>query len=119
MNEHKVYNKDGSLAGLHRIDVDKCKKLYGYWDGIDALVQAYTMVHPHEMRQAVVENQAVRENNYDAFGAGKQKGLRHGLSLPPGLYHLLNEFDQSLFKDKKKLQKFMRDYKGLRTCKEV
>ncbi len=117
--EHLTFNSDGSLKGLHRIDVEKCKKLYGYWEGIDAIVQAYTKLHPQEMKQTVFENQMTRESNYDAFGAGRQKSIRHGLSLPGGLFHVLKEYDEELFKDSKKLQKFMRDYKGLRTCKEV
>lgn len=118
-NEHHVYKPDGSLAGLHSIDVEKAKKVYGYWEGIDAIVQAYTLIHPQEMRQTVLENQVIRENNYNQFGAGKSKGIRHGLSIPPGLYNVLNEYDPEMFSDKRKLHTFMKNYKGLRTCKEV
>ena len=117
--EHHVYNKDGSLAGVHSIDIEKCKKLYGYWEGVDAIVQAYSMLHPQEMRQTVIENDAIRDNNYNKFGAGKSNGLRHGLSIPAGLFHALNDYDRELLKDKKKLNQFMKNYKGLRTCKEV
>lgn len=117
--EHHVYKKDGSLAGVHSIDIEKCKKLYGYWEGVDAIVQAYTMLHPQEMRQTVLENGAIRENQYDKFGAGQSKGFRHGLSLPPGLFHALREYDPELLKEKKKLNQFMKNYNGLRVCKEV
>lgn len=117
--EHHHYNDDGSLAGINSIDVEKARKLYGYWDGIEAIIQAYTYINPQEMRQTVLENQVIRENNYGKFGEGKTKGIRHGLSIPHGLMHYLLQYDEGIFADRKNMQEFMRRFKGLRTCKEV
>lgn len=117
--ESHVYKSDGSLAGIHTIDAEKARQLYGYWEGIDAIIQAYTMLNPKEMKQTVIENQAIRENNYDKFGSGKSKGFRHGLSIPHGLMNTLLDYDENMFTEKKNMQEFMRRYKGLRTCKEV
>lgn len=117
--EHIVYDDHGEMTGLYSIDVDKAKKLYDFWEGVDAIVQAYVKIHPKETKAMLALNAETRASNKNEHGTNKAMSQRHALSLPSTLYYKLEEYDPALFDDKKKLHTFMRRYKGFTSCKTI
>lgn len=117
--EHLVKDKSGALLGLYRLDVDKARQHYGLWDGVEALVQEYVKLHPQEVALAVAENKQTKDIAYNKFSSTKGNAMRHSLSLPPGLMFKLEQFEPTLFTNRKTLHEFMRRYEGFRACQTV
>lgn len=116
--EHLVSNK-GHLLGIRLIDVDLAKKHYTYWEGIDAIIRAYAQINPQEMAETIASNKMKRDQAAFATGGGKSRAFRQTISLPMGLTLYLEDYDKTLFSNKKTLHQFMRHFPGFRTCNTV
>jgi hypothetical protein len=116
MEEHIVRNPDGTFKGVYVVNVAQHTE---NWDAVDEAIREYTQIHPMETQAIVVQNAAIRNSNYTKFGSNKGKTMRHGASLPPGLYFKLQQIMPDLFTNKRKLHHFMKVYKGFRTCDTV
>lgn len=117
--EHHVHRDDGTFIGLYTIDPQKARKQYGFWEGITEIVREYSRLHPEEMRTIAHHNELTKRTNKDEFGANTAMTLRHCLSLPFGLLNFLEEYEPTLFANKKTRHEFMRRFPALRSCQSV
>lgn len=117
--EEHIVSIDGRMLGFHTIDIDAARALYGLWDGVDAIIRAYAQVNPSEMAETLANNKLKREQLWRDTGGGKSRVMRGTISLPLGLTIYLEQFEPTLFKNKRTLHEFMRRYKGFRTCNTV
>lgn len=118
MDEHIVRNVDGTFKGVKVVDLTGMEYTDN-WDAVDQAIRDYTDINPTETRAVIVQNAAIRNSNYTKFGSDKEKTMRHGASLPPGLYFKLLQIMPDLFTNKRKLHHFMKVYKGFRTCDTI
>jgi hypothetical protein len=116
--EHWVLDKNGEISGLYVVDTtlmqDSCS-----WDAIDQAIREYSAIHPNEMRLQVIDNAKRVMENTTKTGSNKSKTMRLGVSIPVALMFKLQQIMPDIFEDKRKMQKFMKKYKGLRTCEHV
>lgn len=117
-HEH-IVAVDGVMLGFHAIDIEAAKRQYGLWEGVDAIIRAYTQVNPQQMAETLANNKLRRDQLASSTGSWKTKTYRGTISMPLGLTIYLEQFEPTLFKNKKTLHEFMRRYKGLRTCNIV
>lgn len=117
--EHLHLSEEGALLGLHTIDTEKAKdKIKGRWERIDAIIKAYTDIHPNEMRAQIIQNQMTRL--YDTNdGFTKLRTMRFGVSMPPLLLLKIEAVEPEMFTDRKLFTQFMRRYSGLTVVKDV
>lgn len=116
--EHLV-SVDGTLIGYHAIDVDKAKEQHSYWEGIDEIIRAYSLINPNEMASIVADNKLQQARATYDTGSNKSGTQRQTVGLPFGLMLALEEYDEELFTNGRKLHEFMRLFPGLRTCRTV
>lgn len=119
VGEEHIVSVDGRMLGFHTIDVSTARQFYGLWDGVDAIIRDYAKVNPAEMAETLASNKMKRDKAFSDTGAGKTNVFRHTISIPMGLMLYLEEFEPTLFSNKKTLHEFMRRYKGFRTCRTV
>ncbi len=123
--EHLRFNKKtGSLEGLYKLDVSKARGIgsHGYFDMIEEIIEAYTKLHPEEIKDALAYCREKREANYNDFGLNKEdtnSELRLGIGIPNGLLIKLMEFDQEFLNDPVKLTKFRKRFPGFNTAKKI
>lgn len=117
MYEH-LEIKNGQIKGLYMIDPTKVNKKE-FWQNIDDIVGDYAKIHPDEMTMLVYENKAIADQRLKNTGASKSGSIRWGASIPAALMFKLEAFEPMLFTDKSLFHKFLKKYKGFRTCKVV
>lgn len=120
--ESHVYDEHGNLEGLYTIDGKEVRRVFGdrkFWEGVDEIVRLYTQINPTEMAVVTAENYQTRQDNKNDFGSDKHNVYRHALSIPHGLYLALIDFEQTLFRNKKTRERFMKRYPNLRSCNTV
>lgn len=121
-SESHVYDKHGNLEGLYTIDGKKVRQVYGekrFWDGVDEIIRLYKQLNPSEFQYAIIENTHIRKDNKNQFGGNESGSFRQALNLPFGLYLVLTDFEQTLFRNKKTRTEFMKRYPVLRSCEVV
>jgi hypothetical protein len=116
--EHLEVDDKGKIVGLYCLDTDKLDGIDS-WDAIDQAIKEYAVIHPNEIQLQIIQNAEIRNQQYNKFGSGESKAMRHGVSLPVALMFKLERIMPDLFQDQKKLRHFMKKYKGFRTCQEV
>jgi hypothetical protein len=115
--EHWNTDAEGNLQGLYLIDHEQASGL-DLWAKLDEIVKEYAKLHPEEMRIHLLEtSQARSEINGDL--AQSKKGLRWGLSLPPGLYFSIMAFEPAIFEERELYHQLLKRYPGFRICKTV
>jgi hypothetical protein len=113
--EHWRSDREGNF-GLMDIDVTNA---YGNntWKKIEMVIQAYSKVHPEEIKEIVHDNAYIAQTQKNEFAkAGK---MRYSVRIPAGLLFKLEQVEPKLFANKKMLNQFMEKYKGFRVCQKV
>lgn len=110
--EHWRSDREGNF-GLMDIDVSN---VYGNntWKKIEMVIQAYTKVHPQEIKEIVLDNASIANSNQNL-----SKKMRYSVRIPAGLLFKLEQVEPTLFANKKMLNQFMEKYKGFRVCQKV
>jgi hypothetical protein len=113
--EHWRSDREGNF-GLMDIDVSNS---YGTntWNKIEMVIQAYTKVHPQEIKEIVMDNAMIAQTLKNEYG--KSKKLRYSVRIPAGLLFKLEQVEPKLFANKNMLNQFMNKYKGFRVCQKV
>lgn len=113
--EHWRNDRKGNF-GLMDIDVTN---VYGNntWSKIQMVIEAYTKVHPEEIKEIVLDNATIANTRNNDFG--KSGKLRYSIRIPAGLLFKLEQVEPQLFANKKMLNQFMEKYKGFRVCQKV
>lgn len=100
------------------MDID-VSNVYGNntWKKIEMVIQAYTKVHPEEIKEIVMDNATFANTRKNERGTvGK---MRYSVRIPAGLLFKLEQVEPQLFASKKMLNQFMEKYKGFRVCQKV
>lgn len=117
--QHIQLDGFGNIAGVYTIDAQKARAIYGqsrFWEGVTAILTEYTLLNPTEMEMTVIDNALTRQQNKNKTGSNMSGSVRHCLSLPIGLMNLLEEYEPTLFTNKKMRHQFMKQYPNLRAC---
>jgi hypothetical protein len=120
--EHINFDQYGNVLGLYTIDAVKAREHYGksrYWEGVDDLVRTYSRINLGEIAAVVKENTDVKQSAFNRFTSNNAGNFRQALTLPQGLYNLLETYDPTFFTNKKMLHEFMRLYPQLRACETL
>ena len=110
--------KNGELKGLWTVNTDAIKG-DDLWSKLDAVIYAYTKLHPMEMEAVVRQNGWEVQTRMNEHGSTKNKSLRYSLSMPVALMFKCEAIEPNIFNNKKLLHGFMKRYKGLRVCESV
>jgi hypothetical protein len=119
MTEHLKFDDRGNFVGLFTIDGHKARALYGvknFWGGVDHIVKEYALLHPGEMNFTRMENEHTRKDNNNQYGSNASESFRHALSVPIALFNVLQDYEPTLFNNKKTLHEFMKRYPVFRAC---
>lgn len=113
-----IEDKDGTLY-IPYITPD-AKTGMDYWKKVDSLVAGYTLLHKDEIKQQVQDNMSIRNLGND-FGSTKEKDshFRRAISIPHGLFQVLNEYYPEIFSEKEILHQFQKKYPGFCTVKRI
>jgi hypothetical protein len=121
-------NKHGVLAPMHGVKLIIPKITLNKvgtgdkWDQIEGLIHDYTTLHPEEMRLFLAANKYARAKQANVYGSTRNKSIRWGLNIPPGLSALIMRFFPDLWDGKvgkQNYRKFMRKFPGFRTCEII
>lgn len=114
--EHWKLNNDGSLAGVYGLDLTKVSgSIWGPTGLLTQVIENWTRLHPVEMATHLRDVHNVSLDQKNKFASAKS-GLRYGCSVPSGLGMMLEIVEPELFKNKRLLHKFMKEYPGFRVA---
>jgi len=116
--EH-IVSVGGNVLGYNSIDINSAHQGFDLWDGVDAVIRAYTKINPSEVALVLADNKLQRQQAASSTGSNKSGTMRSTISLPFGLMLKLDELEPTLLTDKRTLYEFMRRYEGFRTCRVI
>jgi len=116
--EHLMLDEHGRVVGLYSLNTDSLEGI-DTWTAVDQVIKEYSVLNPSEIQLQILQNKETRNTNYNKWGSGKSKAMRHGVSIPAGLLFKLERVMPDLFQDRRKTREFMRRYKGFRTCEAI